>query len=270
MARRTIDGELVEKSIAFMEASVKKGAPFFLYLSFTQTHMPTLPHPDFAGVTGNGDYADALAELDYRGGQILDAVERLGVARDTIVVWTSDNGPSAQYPHGTPGFWRGRVGQALEGSIRTPFLIRWPGKIKAKSVNNEIVHIVDLLPTLANVGGYEVPDDRVVDGVDQLDFFIGRQSQSSREGFPIYGTASQLYAYKWRNWKLHFVAYEEANWKTSPYIYLHPNHNFPGVYNLLVDPKEEHPLGPEFLWVGDVIGKRAMEFKSTLGPVAKR
>jgi len=102
---------------------------------------------------------------------------------------------------GTAGFWRGSYFTALEGSLRTSFLIRWPGKIKPGSVSNEIVHITDILPTLARVAGYKVPDDREIDGIDQLGFFLGKQSKSNREGFPIY-LGDELSAYKWRDWKV--------------------------------------------------------------------
>jgi hypothetical protein len=84
------------------------------------------------------------------------------------------------------------------------FIIRWPGKVPAGAVSNEIVHIVDLYPTLARVGGAEVPKDRPIDGVDQLDFFLGKQEHSNREGFPAY-VADRLSAVKWRNWKIHFI-----------------------------------------------------------------
>ena len=93
---------------------------------------------------------------------------------------------AANLGHGTAGFWRGNYFTALEGSLRTSFLIRWPGKIKAGSVNNEMVHITDMLPTFSSVAGYDVPDDRQIDGIDQIDFFLGKQKESNREGFPVY------------------------------------------------------------------------------------
>ncbi len=95
----------------------------------------------------------------------------------------SDNGPEYFYPwHGTAGPWRGNYFTAWEGSLRAPFLIRWPGKVPAASVSNEIVHVVDLLPTLASVAGYELPDDRIIDGVNQLDFLLARILHQSATG----------------------------------------------------------------------------------------
>lgn len=94
-ARREIDGELAEKANDYMQRQVKSGKPFFNFISFTQPHIPTLPHPDFAGKTGNGDYADVNAEIDYRAGQILDTIDKLGIRDNTLVIWMSDNGPGA-------------------------------------------------------------------------------------------------------------------------------------------------------------------------------
>ena len=186
-ARREIDAELTERAISFMRRSVASEKPFFAFVPFTQPHLPTLPHPDFDGRTGNGHYADVLAEIDFRAGQILDAVENLGIRDDTLIIWMSDNGPEYFYPwQGTAGPWRGNYFTAWEGSLRAPFLMRWPGKVPEGKASNEIVHVVDLLPTLANVAGFKVPDDRIIDGVDQLDFFlvskkslIGRDSLST-------------------------------------------------------------------------------------------
>ncbi|MGI9355498.1 MAG: sulfatase-like hydrolase/transferase, partial [Rhizobiaceae bacterium] len=122
-ARRKIDAELVSHSVDFMTRSVAAKKPFFAYIPFTQPHLPTLPHPDFDGKTGEGHYADVLAEIDHRAGQVLDAIDDLGVRENTIVMFTSDNGPDGYYPwHGTAGPWRGTFFTAMEGSLRVPFI----------------------------------------------------------------------------------------------------------------------------------------------------
>ena len=158
-ARRLIDSELTEKAIDFMARSVKDEKPFFAFVPFTHAHLPTFAHPDFAGKTGNGQYADVLSEIDYRTGEILDAIDELGIRENTVVLWLSDNGPEEiEGFHGTAGYWRGNYFTALEGSLRVPALIRWPGKIPSGTVSNEIVHIVDVLPTLARIAGAKVPD----------------------------------------------------------------------------------------------------------------
>lgn len=178
--RRTIEAEITSRTVDFIKRNASVGKPFYAYVPFSLVHMPTLPHPEFAGKTGNGDWADCLAEMDYRTGQILDAVKQAGVEDNTLVVFTSDNGPEATHPwEGDSGPWRGSYFTAMEGSIRVPFIIRWPGTVPAGRISNEIVHIVDLFTTLAHVGGAEVPKDRPIDGVDQGDFFLGKQELQS-------------------------------------------------------------------------------------------
>ncbi len=255
-ARRTIDAESTHMAVSFVAKHAKAGQPFFLYLPFTQVHSPTLPHADFDGRTGNGNFADVLAELDFRTGEVLAAIADAGVANDTIVIWASDNGPSQYYPHGATGYWRGYVPSALEGAIRAPFIIRWPHKIVPGRVNNEIVHIVDLLPSLAVAVGLQLPEDRVIDGIDQMDFFVGTQATSNREGFPI-GDSGQLYAYKWRDWKIHYA-------KQDSFVGVKQDVEL-GIYNLLIDPMEEHPMGREVSWVERVIRNEVKHLEATLG-----
>ncbi|WP_373047004.1 arylsulfatase [Vulgatibacter sp.] len=232
--RRLIDAELTRRSIDFMERQVKAKKPFFVFTSLTQPHLPSLPNPAFVGKTGNGDWADMLAELDFNAGQLLDAVDRLGVRGDTIVVFTSDNGAEFLEPWaGWPGPWRGAYNTALEGGLRVPFLIRWPGHVPAGRVSNEIVHGVDMFPTLARLTGARVPRDRIIDGVDQSAFFLGRADKSARESFPIWNQ-DILMAVKWRNWKVHF--YRQDNMLEPPLELLVPH-----IINLYTDPREETP-----------------------------
>ncbi len=259
-ARQMIDGELTDKTIDFMKRSVKSKKPFFAFVPFTHAHLPTLSHPDFAGKTGNGAYADVLSEIDHRSGQILDALDDLGVAGNTLVLWLSDNGPEEiEGYHGTAGYWRGNYFTALEGSLRVPALARWPGKIPAGRVSNEIVHMVDVLPTLARIAGAEVPTDRIIDGVDQHDFLIGKQEKSNREGFPAFN-GDDLFAYKWRNWKMHFIELDSMFGKPARL-------NMPHLYNLIEDPKELYPLDKidaSASWVFPVVLKKVVEFQKTL------
>ena len=119
--RRTVDRESTERAVDFMTRSTQARKPFFLYLPFTLIHFPTLPHPEFAGKTGAGDIGDAMAEMDRNVGVVLDALKRLGIERNTIVIWASDGGAEARRPwRGTPGPWRGFYNTAMEGGIRTP------------------------------------------------------------------------------------------------------------------------------------------------------
>jgi arylsulfatase len=263
-ARRTIDSELTERAISFMKRSEATGKPFFAYVPFTQVHLPTLPHPDFDGKTGNGRWADVLAEVDHRAGQILDAIDELEVRDNTIVIWMSENGPEEIYPHnGTAGPWRGTYFTALEGSLRAPFLIRWPGKIKAGSVHNDIMHVTDLYPTLARAAGTKGPEDRIIDGMDQLDFLTGKAEHSPRDGFPVYN-GDLLQAYKWRNWKLHFLT--QATMRSNI-----ERPGMPRLYNLLTDPKEQYDLiemggrhGEDNFWVMPPISKLVGAHRASL------
>ncbi len=263
-ARATIDRELNEHAIKFMEQNAKSKKPFFAYIPYTQTHVPNIPHPDFQGKTGHGEWADVLAEMDFNAGHILDTLDNLEISDNTIVVWMSENGPEeAPSYSGTAGYWRGHYFTTLEGSLRTSFLIRWPGNIKPGSVNNEIVHITDLLPTFASVAGYKVPTDRMIDGVDQMPLFTGKTDKSAREGFPAYN-GDNMQSYKWRNFKVHY--WDQQSMFSSP-----TKLNFPQVHNLIRDPKELYPLyggkntGTERLtWVLPAVTYEILKFKKTL------
>jgi arylsulfatase A-like enzyme len=243
--------------VEFIKRNASKGKPFYAYVSFSLVHMPTLPNLEFAGKTGNGDWADCLAEMDYRAGQILDAIKEAGVEDDTLVVFASENGAEATHPwEGATGPWRGTYFTAMEGGIRAPFIIRWPGRVPAGHVNNEIVHIADMFTTLARVGGAKVPKDRPIDGVDQLDFFLGKQENSNREGFLAY-VADRPSAVKCRNWKLHFI-WQENMYDAPMKLPL------PKAINLLRDMKEEHDVGAYNTWIGDPVLKIVGEFEASL------
>ena len=240
--RRRIDSGLIARANDFMRRQVKAKRPFFAYVPITQVHYPTLPHRDFAGKTGAGDFADSMVEMDFRVGQVIDEIEALGIGENTVLFFGSDNGPEFRRPwRGTAGMWRGTYHTSMEGSLRVPFMVRWPGRIAPGRVSNEIVHITDLFATLAHIGGAAVPKDRPIDGVDQLDFFLGKQEKSNREGFVFY-IKQELRAAKWRDWKMHMVWEPEPN--TGP-IRLET----PWIFNVTRDPKEETEVGTECSWV---------------------
>ncbi|MGH6643921.1 MAG: sulfatase-like hydrolase/transferase, partial [Bradyrhizobium sp.] len=209
-ARREMDGEVTDHAIDFMQRSVKADKPFFTYVPLTQPHLPTEAAKAFADKTGNGPFADMLAEMDANVGRILDAAAALKIQDNTIVIFTSDNGPEDTMPwRGWAGPWTGTYNTAMEASLRVPFIMRWPGKVPTGRVSNETVHEVDLYTTLANLGGADIPTDRVVDGVDESAFLLGRQEKSARIWFPAFqaigSTGPQLYAMKWRNYKMHLI-----------------------------------------------------------------
>lgn len=206
--RRRIDGEITRRAADFMTRSVQAGKPFYAYVPYTLVHFPALPSQQFSGKTGRGDFADCLVEMDANVGQLLDTVERLGVREDTIVVFTSDNGPDPTAPsQGSSGPWSGYYFTHMEGSLRTPFIVRWPNRVPAGRVSNEIVHSVDTFSTFAALAGARVPTDRAIDGVDQASFLTGQSERSARDGFPVY-VADRMEAVKWKDYKLVFYEKE--------------------------------------------------------------
>lgn len=254
-ARRVIDAELTARTVDFIKRHADK--PFFAYVPLTQLHFPTLPHPDFDGRTGAGEFADSLAEMDARVGEMIDAIDAIGAAENTLFIFGSDNGPEFRRPwRGTAGPWTGTYHTAMEGALRVPFIFRWPGQIATGGVTNEILHIVDIFPTLARLTGAAVPTDRPIDGVDQLDFLRGKTEKSNREGF-VYFIKTELRAAKWRDWKLHFIWESEPNDGTK-------HLETPWLFNLIQDPKEETDVGTEQSWVRGPIRKMVMDFQDSL------
>ena len=250
--RPLIDGDLTEKAIDFMKRQSQLDKPFFLYLPYTATHYPTRAHPDFVGKTGKGSWADLLLQIDTYTGRLLDAIDELGIRDETIFIFTADNGPEAP-PHGnttstvetgssgSAGPWRGTLFTGFEGALRVPFAIRWPGRVPAGTASDEIVHEMDLFPTFARIAGGQVPEDRVIDGIDMSDFFFGKQDKSGREGFIVY-MGNDVFGVKWRNWKVNFKELDSVLSETVEY-------GMPRVYNLLNDPQErENVLFPN-TWV---------------------
>jgi len=255
--RRLMDAELTRRSIAFMERQASARKPFFAMASLTQPHYPTLPHPAFAGRTGHGDWADMLAEMDHNVGQMLDAVDRLGLRDDTIVIFASDNGAEFIQPFdGWAGPWRGQYFTAWEGGLRVPFMIRWPGKVPAARVSNEIVHGVDLFPTLARLVGASVPQDRPIDGVDQSDFFLGKTDKSGREGILVW-VDNRLQAVKWRNFKLHL--YQQESMFSAP-----QKLPVPLLLDLYTNPREDEGKRAFASWVLGPMLKMVAAFEASV------
>ena len=255
--RRKIDSQLVARSIDFMQRQVKANKPFFSYVPLTQLHYPTLPHADFAGKTGAGDFADSLVEMDANVGQLYDFIDNSGLSENTVFIFASDNGPEFRRPwRGTAGPWTGTYHTSMEGALRVPFILRWPGRVPAARVSNEIVHVVDLYTTIARIAGATLPNDRPIDGVDQSNFFFGNSEKSAREGF-VYYIKDELRAAKWREWKMHMVWETEPN--TGP-IHLET----PWVFNLTQDPKEETDVGTQYNWARRPLRVLIQDFQQSL------
>jgi arylsulfatase len=258
--RPLIDERIAEKSIAYIREHAGTERPFFLFVSWSLVHHPYLPHPDFADRSGNGAFADVMVEHDHRTGQILDALEAAGIADDTLVVYASDNGPdSAHYPMvSNSGPYRGYLGSAYEGSIRTPLLVRWPRKVAAGDTTNEIVALVDLYPTLAKLAGAQVPDDRVIDGMDQTPLLLGETDRSARESVLIF-SGRTLLAVKWRRFKVFFTGDDPAprnrSWRRLW---------APLIYNVEQDPREEVEITIDNLWLLQPVVRKIYEFLFTV------
>ena len=232
--RTLLDGEITDQAIEFIKRKAGEDKPFFAYLPYTQTHEPVDPHPDFDGSTGNGPFADVLAQTDAYIGRLLTTIDELGLKDDTIFIFTSDNGrEGVPRSFGFTGPWRSGMFSPYEGSLRVPFLIRWPGKIPEHQVSNDLFHQIDIFPTIAGIIGAELPAGRIIDGVDQSDFLMGKTEKSARDSVIIY-IGNTLFGAKWKNWKILLKEIDEDGYGVKDMAY-------PSVYNLLVDPKEEVP-----------------------------
>ena len=200
-------------------------------------------------------------ELDHNVGQILDAIEIAGIEDKTIVILTGDNG-AANYPSpgvvtgevgGSNGPWRGGLSTAYEGGMRTPAMIRWPGRIAKGQVTDEIIADLDMYPTIANLIGEEnrIPTDRPIDGMNQADFLHGKQKKSSRDYVVTY-VGDTVFAVKWRNIKVHFATAEGTHAVVQKYT-------FPQVFDISEDPKESFELwgneGYAHAWVMSPVSK---------------
>jgi len=232
--RRLVDREAARRGVAFIERNARAGKPFFLYYPMTQIHFPTLAHPDFAGRTGAGDIGDSMADVDYNVGLITGALHRLGLDRNTLLFWCTDNGAEGRRPwRGTSGPWRGFYNTVMEGGVRTPCVVRWVGRIPRGQTLDGIIHELDLFPTIAAaVGGDIVPTDRPFDGISQLAYLTRKQPRSAREAVLMF-TGNQVRAVKWNEWKFHYAYQPEPRVTEPPLMRL---------FNLRSDPREDTDL----------------------------
>ncbi len=238
--QRLITKRYTEKAVSFIEANHDQ--PFFLYYAHTMPHAPLYTSEAFTGSSEQGAYGDVIQEIDWSIGQVMDALDRAGVTDNTLVVFTSDNGPWRVFGNhgGNCGPLRGRKGTTWECGIRVPFIAHWPGQIPANSVNDTYVATIDLLPTIAGITQTNLPEHRI-DGKDIWPVLTEQASTPHEALFFYYGR--QLQAIRYQNWKLHFPHHyrfvEEYGADGFPGTYTHPKTGLE-LYDLSTDLAESN------------------------------
>jgi len=198
--QRTLTKRYTGEVVKFITAN--KDKPFFVYLPHTMPHMPIFSSGDFAGKSANGKFGDAVEEIDWSTGRILETLKQLGIDKNTLVVFTSDNG-AARGPGGSNLPLSGWKGSTMEGGMREPCVMRWPGKIPAQTSCDELAITMDLLPTFAKLAGTKAPADRIIDGRDIGALMFGaKNAETPHEAFYYY-QMDQLQAVRSGKWKLY-------------------------------------------------------------------
>ena len=275
--RAEIDNDLTDRSIAFMKQQQAAGKPFFLYLPFSMGHGPNLPSKQFAGKSRIGQYGDKIMEGDYHVGQVLDALKEMKVEDNTIVVFASDNGGTGHYfknwdasglgapDMGNGGPFRGDLGEATEGSIRTCAFIRWPGHVKPDTTSYAMFSIMDFLPTFASILGARLPTDRAIDGVDQTAVLTGKSEMGARESLLTF-IGPDIVAARWKQWRIYFkdMALTGTGQQMLGGMFANaaPLY-YPKIYNIEMDPHEDLQL-PNYLWAGAPVFKVVGEYEASV------
>ena len=240
----TVDDNIREDVVKYIKEHAKDENPFFLYVCFMKVHNPNNPSPRFKGKSaGGGNYLDSLMELDDNSGQVVQAIRDAGIAEDTIVVWTTDNGawvdawPDAGY---TP--FRGMKGTSYEGGFRVPAIVWWPNHVKAGTVANQMMSHMDWWPTLVKIAGGEPPSrffkdnngkEIIFDGIENSEYILGK-GPSKRDHY-VYINDLEFGGVRVDNFKILYSA--KDTW-LGPKL----NLDFPAVYNLWWDPGEQYDI----------------------------
>ena len=254
--RREVEGDIAEAASTFIADHANDDNPFFLYVGWSHVHYPSGAAKEFMGKSAAGAYGDMLMEHDHRVGEVLAAIDKAGITENTVVVYLSDNGPvnhngkDDDYLGSAPGPFRGEVGDVLEGSLRVPGMIRWPGKIPARK-SNGMVAIHDFLPTFAGLLSATLPDDRPIDGRNQLDFFTGKSEKSAREDYLAF-IDGEVSAVRWRHWRIYpkqIISSAGNPSAAGVYGYRVEGMGYPAIFNIARDPRERmNQVGTE-AWV---------------------
>ncbi|MCL1093607.1 arylsulfatase [Shewanella kaireitica] len=258
----TVDDETVAAAIDFMERTVKSKKPFFVWWSGTRMHFRTHVKAELQGSSGLSNYADGMIEHDNHVGQLLDTVDKLGIKDNTIVFYSTDNGPHMNtWPDAGTTPFRGEKNTNWEGAYRVPAMVSWPGNIEAGSVSNEIMHHMDWLPTFAAAAGDSKVKDKLLkghkagskkfknhlDGYNFLPYLTGKDKSGPREEIFYFTDDGDLAALRFKNWKLVFMEQRLAGtlalW-AEPFVVL----RLPKIYNLRMDPYENADITSNTYW----------------------
>ena len=247
----TVDEETLAGAVDFIERAVAQNKPFFLWWNSTRMHIWTHLKPESEGVTGNGIYADGMAEHDGHVGQLLDKVDELGIADKTMVMYTTDNGAEVfSWPDGGTTPFRGEKNENWEGGFRVPLIVKWPGVIEPGTVSNDIISHTDWMPTImAAVGQPDIKEklkaghtvgDRTykvhLDGYNFLPRFKGEVDLGPRREFFYFSDTGDLLSLRYNKWKIVFAeqrAHGFDVWQ-EPFVFL----RLPKIFDLQADPFE--------------------------------
>jgi arylsulfatase len=234
----TLTRRYTEHAVQFIHESSR--SPFFLYLPHTFPHIPLAASERFRGKSSQGLYGDVVEELDWSVGEVLQELKRNAEDNDTLVLFSSDNGPWYQ---GSPGRLRGRKATTYEGGVREPFIARWPGKIPAGQVSEAVTSMLDVFPTVTRLIGGRLPS-KPLDGIDIWPILSGARKSIDREAL-LYFDNWDLQCARWNNWKLHVARHNSSTYSAEP---AGGRRNFilprPELYNLALDPAESYDVAP--------------------------
>ncbi|MEM9731032.1 MAG: arylsulfatase [Myxococcota bacterium] len=257
----TVDDETVAAALDFIERQHKAGKKFFVWWNGTRMHFRTHVKPELRGVSGQNEYADGMVEHDGHVGQLLAKLDELGITDNTIVFYSTDNGPHYNtWPDAAATPFRGEKNTNWEGGWRVPAMVRWPGKVPPGSVSNGVMHHMDWMPTfLAAAGapdvkqqlltGYRAGSKRFkvhLDGYDQLDMLLGN-GPSKRTEFFYFSDDGDLTALRWKDWKAVFM---EQRAKGTLLVWAEPftRLRVPKIFNLRRDPYERGDITSNTYW----------------------
>ena len=258
--------DITSESIRFIEEN--KNSPFFLYIAHPQPHVPLFVSKDFEDITGNGLYADVITEIDYSVGRVLKSLEENGLSENTIIVFTSDNGPWLSYGDhsGSSGIYREGKGTTWEGGVRVPSIIKFPNGLKPRIISEPVMGI-DWMPTFASITDSKLSKNKI-DGKNIWPLLSGETNKSPHKKLYFYYRVNELHSIRMNEWKIHFTrTYRSLNGKIGgedgmPVKYDMNLIEKNELYNLKDDPEERNNVYdnfPEIALEMEKLGRKARE-----------